>query len=219
MISNNYLCHNSSYRDSSLTGSPLVVLVVAPPPVARLIAPLGSAVEPLPRAPEPVQSARIGRIRVVDDAVLENKGAHSRPLAQERRPIDANPPYILIIGTGSLKPGFGRFQRVLVSVVVFDASIALLFLRTEANAKVGIEVAAERRRPREGPSQPPLIPLEFGERSARHSPEHHVVVRQVDLESIEAIGDPRARWTAGGVVGSEHEVVDQELRTPAKEVR
>jgi hypothetical protein len=29
----------------------------------------------------------------------------------------------------------------------------------------------------------------------------------VHLESIETIGDPRARRTAGGVVGSEHEVV------------
>src|SRR6266849_6427162 len=156
MISKNYLCHNSSYRDSSLTGSPLVVLVVVSPPVAGLIAPFGSAVEPWPHAPEGVQSARIGRIRVVDDAVLENKVAHPRPLAQVRRPIDSSSPHILVIGAGSLEPGLGRLPRVLASVVVFDASIALLLLRTEANAKVGIEVAAERRCPREGPSHPPL---------------------------------------------------------------
>src|SRR5260370_42502477 len=119
MISKNRLGHKSAYRDWTYIGSPLVVLVVASPPVAGLIAPFGSAVEPWPHAPEGVQSARIGRIRVVEDAVLENKGAHPRPLAQERRPIDSSPPYILVIGAGSLKPGLGRLQRVLVSVVVF----------------------------------------------------------------------------------------------------
>src|SRR5207247_5550596 len=51
--------------------SALVVLVVAAHPDARLVAPPGCAVEPLVQAPEAVQSARIGGIGVVDDAVLE----------------------------------------------------------------------------------------------------------------------------------------------------
>src|SRR5207253_6789219 len=59
--------------------SALVVLVVAAPPDARLVAPLGCAVEPLVHAPEAVQSARIGGIGVVDDAVLERERAHARP--------------------------------------------------------------------------------------------------------------------------------------------
>ena len=54
--------------------SPLGVLVVAAPPDARLVAPLGCAVEPLVHAPEAVHSARIGGIGVVDDAVLERWG-------------------------------------------------------------------------------------------------------------------------------------------------
>src|SRR5882757_7862849 len=62
--------------------SALVVLVMAAPPDARLVAPLGGAVEPLVRAPEAVQSARIGGIGVVDDAVLEHERAHARPLAR-----------------------------------------------------------------------------------------------------------------------------------------
>ena len=74
--------HNSSPSRSSLTSLPLVVLVVATPPVPRLISPLGSAVEPLPHAPKGVHSASIGRIGVVDDTVLENEGAHARPFAQ-----------------------------------------------------------------------------------------------------------------------------------------
>src|SRR5271165_2034513 len=57
----------------SRPGSVLLVLVVAAPPDARLVAPLGSAVEPLVHAPEAVQPAGIGGIGVVDDAVLEHE--------------------------------------------------------------------------------------------------------------------------------------------------
>src|SRR5437868_11248913 len=61
-----------------------LVLVVVAPPGARLVAPLGGAVEPLVHTPEAVQSARIGRIGVVDGAVLEHERAQARPLACER---------------------------------------------------------------------------------------------------------------------------------------
>src|SRR5438093_12008487 len=64
--------------------SALLVLVVAAPPDPRLVAAPGGAVEPLVHAPEAVQSARIGGIRVVDDAVLERERAHARPLARVR---------------------------------------------------------------------------------------------------------------------------------------
>src|SRR5206468_6347026 len=64
--------------------SSLVVLVMAAPPDARLVAPLGRAVEPLVHAPEAVQSARIGGIGVVDDTVLEHERAHARPLADRK---------------------------------------------------------------------------------------------------------------------------------------
>ena len=65
--------------------SALLVLVVAAPPDTSLIASLGCAVEPLIHAPEAVQSARIGGIRVVDDAVvLKHERAHARPLARVR---------------------------------------------------------------------------------------------------------------------------------------
>src|SRR5688572_22747687 len=53
--------------------SALVVLVVAAPPEALLVPPLGCAVEPLVHAPEAVQSARIGGIGLVDDTVLEGE--------------------------------------------------------------------------------------------------------------------------------------------------
>src|ERR1700674_5724600 len=49
--------------------------------------------------------------------------------------------------------------------------------------------------------------------------EHHIVVRQVDDDSVEAVRDSRAGWAAGFVLGPEHEVVDQELRASSEEVR
>src|ERR1700730_675289 len=48
------------------------------PPV--LVAAVGGRVEPLVHAPEAIQSARIGRIGVVDDAVFAHEAAHARPV-------------------------------------------------------------------------------------------------------------------------------------------
>src|SRR5438067_7985095 len=73
--------------DFFMFSSSLVVLVVTAPPDTRLVAPLGCAVEPLVHAPEAVQSARIGGIGVVDDAVVERERAHARPLARVRSPV------------------------------------------------------------------------------------------------------------------------------------
>src|ERR671924_1091672 len=41
----------------------------------------------------------------------------------------------------------------------------------------------------------------------------------MDDGPVEAIRDRRAGWAAGGVIGPEHEVVDEELRAPLEEVR
>src|SRR5258708_39602043 len=64
--------------------SALVVLVVAAPPEARLIAPAGCAVEPLVHAPEAVQPARVRPVGVVYDPILERERGHARPLARIR---------------------------------------------------------------------------------------------------------------------------------------
>jgi hypothetical protein len=45
------------------------------------------------------------------------------------------------------------------------------------------------------------------------------VVGQVHGEPVEAVRNRRAGRAAGGVIGAEHEVVDEELRAPAEEVR
>src|SRR2546430_17727967 len=104
--------------------SALVVLVVAAPPDARLVAPLGCAVEPLVHAPEAVQSARIGGIGVVDDAILERERAHARPLACVRGHVGSghrredDGPVVATLRT------LARLPRRLAPVVVFDPTLA-----------------------------------------------------------------------------------------------
>src|SRR3979411_2858083 len=129
--------------------SALVVLVVAAPPDARLVAPLGGAVEPLVHAPETVQSARVGGIGVVDDAVLERERAHARSLARERGHVG---PATCRMVDGPLVVAF-RTLRLLAVVVVLAALRALLLLG-EPDAEGAVEVAAERRGPGERPGHP-----------------------------------------------------------------
>src|SRR5215468_5302181 len=131
--------------------SALLVLVVTTPPCARFVAPFWRAVEPLVHAPKAVQSAPIGGVGVVDDAVLKRERAQARPLARVRGHI----------GAGHGREGDGSLvaaprplaPRRLAPVVVFDAPRALL-LRGEPDVEVDVEVAAERGRPGKRPPHP-----------------------------------------------------------------
>src|SRR5204863_1222307 len=105
--------------------SALVVLVVAAPPDARLVAPLGCAVKPLVHAPEAVQSPRIGGIGVVDDAVLQRERPHARPLARVRRRVGSGRGREL--ADRPLVAGL-HLPRRLALVVVLDPARALLLL-------------------------------------------------------------------------------------------
>src|SRR5687767_5706069 len=67
--------------------SAALVLIVAAPPEARLVASLGGAIEPWIHAPDPVQSARVGRVGVMDHAVLEHERAHPRTVARVGRDV------------------------------------------------------------------------------------------------------------------------------------
>src|SRR2546425_4939101 len=201
---------------TSTSRSALVVLVVPAPPDARLVAPLGCAVEPLVHAPEAVQSARIGGIGVIDDAVLEHERAHARPLARVRGYVGSAHSRA---GDRPLGGGFRLgIQRVVAAlVVVFDVPLALLLLG-DRDVEVEVEVAAERGRPGKRPAHPPLVRLQLRERRPRHRRKRDVVVGQVDDEAVEPVRDRRAGWTPRRVVGPEHEVVDEELRAPSEEV-
>jgi hypothetical protein len=117
--------------------STLVILVVA---------------APLVHAPEPVQSARIGGIGVVDDAVFEHERAHTRPFACVRGDVGSGHGRVLSDGplvAEHLRLWNGVCRR-LAAVVVFNTTLALLFLG-ERRVEVVIELAAERGRPGERP--------------------------------------------------------------------
>ncbi len=182
------------------------------PPDVRFVTAHGGAIEPLVHAPESVQSARIRRVGMVDGAGLEDERAHARPLARVRRRV----------GTAHRREGdvplAAALPRSLAPVVVLDASLALLLLG-EPDAEVGVEVSVERGGPGERPAHSSLVRLHLGERRPRHRPEHHVVVGEVHDESVEAVRDRRAGRATSRVVGPEHEVIDEELRTPSEEIR
>src|SRR5438094_4393702 len=201
----------NGYSSAAVFSRAFIVLVMAPPPDARLVAPPGCALEPLIHTPEAGQSARISRISVVNDAVCERESAYARALARVRRRIGS------AHGCESGSPLTRTFPRPLALVVVFEASFALLLLR-ELDAEVGVEVAAERRRPRKGPAHSLLVRLQLRERRPRDRPKHDVVVGQVDGDAVEPVRDRGAGRTPRRVVGPEHEMVDEELRTSSEEV-
>src|SRR5437016_4448393 len=67
-----------------------VVLVVAAPPEAGLVATEWCPIEPLVHAPEAVQPARVRRVGVVHDAILEHKRAHAGPFVPVGLPVRTN---------------------------------------------------------------------------------------------------------------------------------
>src|SRR5580692_8156620 len=101
---------------------------MAAEPRSGLVASLRRPVEPLVHAPDAVHSARIGGIGVVDDAVLEHKRAHARPLAHVRGRVGSRHGRE-DGGTLVATPlAFTRLPRRFAPEVVFDASLALLLL-------------------------------------------------------------------------------------------
>src|SRR5207245_11708169 len=113
---------SSAETPRNTTSSAFLVLVVGAPPDARLLAPLGSAVEPLVHAPEAVQSARVGGIGVVDDTVLEHECTHARSLACVCGYVGSG--HGRDLGHGALVAA--QLQRRAAPVVVFEATLALL---------------------------------------------------------------------------------------------
>src|SRR5690349_22111859 len=69
--------------------SGLRILIVALPPDAVLVASQRRAVQPLVHAPQAVEAARVGRVGVIDHAVLERERAHAGAVARERGRVGA----------------------------------------------------------------------------------------------------------------------------------
>src|SRR5262249_35669571 len=108
--------------------------------------------------------------------------------------------------------------RLLTPVVVFNAAFALLFVG-KSHTEVEVEIAAKGRRPGKCPSHAPFVRLQLRERRSRHCTQRHVVIRQVHDGSVEAIRNRRAGRTARRVVRSEHEVVNEQLRSALEKAR
>jgi hypothetical protein len=131
------------------------VLVVPPKPQPCFVPPIRSPVEPLVHSPERVEAARVSGIGVVDDAVGECERAHARRLASVGGDVSAGHGREL---AWALRVGC-RAERV---VVVVDAAGALLFLG-ERGVEVVVEIAIQRRGPRERPAHAALVGLERGD--------------------------------------------------------
>jgi hypothetical protein len=128
------------------------VLVVPSEPQPRFIPPIRCPVEPLVHSPERVEAARVSGVCVVDDAVGECERAHARRLAGVGGDVGAGHgreiAYASRVGC--------RAER---AVVVVDAAGALLLLG-ERGVEVVIEIAVQRRGPRERPAHAALVGLE-----------------------------------------------------------
>ena len=114
---------------------------MAAPPEAGLVATEWHAVEPLVRAPEDVQPARVRRVGVVDDAILQRERAHAGLFSRVRRPVRSNGSrdrgerWTLLAGL--------RWPHVHRAEVVLADSRLLLLLGVP-RLEVVVEVAAER---------------------------------------------------------------------------
>src|SRR6266481_5365110 len=63
-------------------GSLLILVMPFPPQTAILVATFGRAIEPLIHSPKSIHSARVSRVSVINNSVLERECAHSGTLAR-----------------------------------------------------------------------------------------------------------------------------------------
>jgi hypothetical protein len=170
------------------------VLVAPPEPWPCFVTPLRRPVEPLVHTPERVKAACIGGVRVVDDPVGKHERAHTWCFA----------------GVGGDVGACHRREltRCRVedfccdcAVVVVDTAGTLLLLG-KRRVKIVVEVAAQRRHPRECPAHAALVSLQRGNRGAGDCDHRHVVVLKVHRETVEAVRNSRTRWAAACVLGN-----------------
>src|SRR5450755_964173 len=192
-----------------------VVLVVAAPPEAVLVAAERRAVEPLVHAPQAVEPARVRRVGVVDDAVLKRERAHAGPFPPVRLPVRPDDARCELVESGAVLAG-RRPEVRLAEVVLGGARLPLL--PGDGGLEVVVEVAAGRGRPGEAPAHPLPVGLQSVERGPRHRAERDIVIREVDDGAVEAVRDRRAGRAPCRVLGAEHEVIDEQLRASLEEI-
>src|ERR1022692_4764353 len=85
-------------------------------------------------------------------------------------------------------------------------------------AEVEVEYFLVAGSPGEAPAHALLIGTQFLDRRARDADHRHVAGLEVGKYAVEAVGGRRARGTSGLVAGTEHEVVDHQLRAAVKQL-
>src|SRR5215467_11082423 len=182
----------------------IVVFVVAADPYlgrVSLIAAEGGAVEEAVVSDHEFEPAGGRRVGQVDGSVLERVGAHRWRLGQVCRGLG---PAVL------REPGGYRGNA-------FGQELARRLLRAR-DLEVEVVVAAVGGGPWEGPPHPPLVRLEFLQGRPRDAGKRHIPCVQVRYRTVEAVRPRGAERAARGVRRAEHEVVDDQLRAPVKEL-
>src|SRR3954467_565303 len=119
----------------------MLILIAPAPPDVGLVAALRRAVEPLVHAPQRVEAAGVGRVRVVDDAVLERERAHAGPLARVGGHVGAG--HRRHLRNAAVRADVVDPRGVVRGVVVLEAAAAALLLLGDRGVEVVVEVAVE----------------------------------------------------------------------------
>ena len=114
-------------------------------------------------------------------------------------------------------PSAGDVAAIDALVVAQEDAHGGFLLLADGDAKVGVEVAAERREPRNGPAHAPLVGRELLLRGPRHQRQRHVARVQMG-EMADVVDAHRAADAALLPRRAEHDVVDDELAPPLEQV-
>src|SRR4029079_14625724 len=98
---------------------------------------------------------------------------------------------------------------------IVDAAAMAIFER-ERNTEVEIEIVAGGRGPRKLPTHAELIGFGFCKGSPRDRREAHVAFSEMRQHAVEMIGEIGATRAALDPIGTEHEVIDDQLAPPCE---
>src|SRR6185436_14142038 len=101
--------------------------------------------------------------------------------------------------------------------IVEDLAARLVGL-AERDVVVEVEVAAERRHPLELPAHALVVGGDLGVGRARHGDVHDVVVDEMHHRALDLVGAERAAETTLLPVGTQHEMVDDQLAAAGEQI-
>ena len=185
------------------------------PPEAGLVATERCAVEPLVHAPEAVQPACIRRVGVVHDTIVNCERVHAGPFSPVCLPVCTNDARCELVESGTILAC--RWPKVHLAgssvPTAPDAHSSLVCAAWKSWLKSLSNEEAQ------GKLQPirSLYACSFAS-GARYTAERDVVIREVDSGAVETVRDRGTGRTPCGVLGPEHEVIDEKLRASSEEI-